>query len=310
MCKHILFNNFNYKSDIKSLKTFIEKTNENDGYGAIVRTIHGKIETLKSLSEGAFYIDLMKRLSSGDVQTLVVHHRTSTNLGGLDYAHPFEFKGHHMTHNGVVSVPGKHDTKTTNDSEELLHHLVKTNWNTEEVSGYFSCFVLTEAETRVIVDDTAPMFSDGRVYCSHRLGDSFSKVSLKHIVHDNSGQRTHQSTIQVTKSDYGKNKAHLSLSGTPRGWEEDWRYYSDDHSGGELDDCEASDKFLAIASDYVLEDLFRSVDSVKFYSKLHDYSEHYGLSLDAYDAQEVRDFLLGVAGSPDEQSFSHIKYNS
>lgn len=201
MCKHILFNNFNKNTDLETLKVFTQKTYDRDGFGAIIRRQDGSIDTLKSLDIGYFYISLMELIGE-NTDTLIVHHRTSTNGHGVDYAHPFEFQGHYLTHNGVVTVPEKHNTLTTNDSESLLHHLIKNNYDTKSIQGYFSVFIVTQNDTRVIVDNTAPLYSDGRIYCSHRLFDHYEPIALKHIRIVN-GETDSVNPIEVQKSDYG-----------------------------------------------------------------------------------------------------------
>lgn len=213
MCKHILIRDFSTK-DIELVSEFTSRTHDRDGFGAIIRDQDGGIHTLKSLDIGAFYLDVGRWIQSGHVKDLVLHHRTSTNGAGLDYAHPFEFRGNYLTHNGVVSVPGSHDTKTQNDSEALLHHLIKTDFDTAGISGYFSCFIFNAQSTTVLVDDSAPIYSDGRVFSSHRLVDSWLKIEKKRLVFDLSGNLT-SFDIALTKSDYGYDKAHLSL-----GWDD------------------------------------------------------------------------------------------
>jgi predicted glutamine amidotransferase len=211
MCKHILINDFQL-TDLELLKEFESRTNEQDGFGAILRLKSGNIETLKSLSQGSFYIDLTKRLCEGDIITLVVHHRTSTNGLGLDYAHPFVHDGNYLTHNGVVSIPGKYNTKTENDSEALLHHLVATDYQTNTIEGYFSCFIVNDKETRVLVDSLAPIYTDGRIYSSHKLNDSFEKIELQlRILDPKSGQVVANQPVVVMESTYGQDLAHLSL---------------------------------------------------------------------------------------------------
>jgi hypothetical protein len=222
MCKHILINDFSF-DDIKAIKQFISLTHDNDGYGAIIRKKSGEIDTLKGLNPSIFYLELMEILYSHydprikTIDSVVIHHRTSTNGQGLAYAHPFYFQGYHLTHNGVVNVPGKHDTKTTNDSEALLHHLLKTDFDTENIDGYFSVFMVSKAETIVIVDDTAPLYSDGRIFCSHNLGKDFQKIALRKIVIGKS-----DNPIKVKKSDYGKGFYSLSIGGNYSGLDSDY----------------------------------------------------------------------------------------
>lgn len=212
MCKHILFNQFNPKTDIKTLEDFADKTHDRDGFGAVLRLPGGEIITLKSLSLAGFYRELGEILATSTPETLVVHHRTSTNKGGLDYAHPFEFQGVFLTHNGVVSVPGNHETKTENDSEALLHHLIKTGFDTVSIKGYFSVFMVSAYSTRIIVDETAPIFTDNRVFSSHKMGETWKKITKKMILIENGKTKT--SKIELGVSDYGFEKRGLSLGET------------------------------------------------------------------------------------------------
>lgn len=214
MCKHILINQFTL-NDLDVLKQFASMSkNERDGYGSIMRTKAGTIETIKSLDSTSFYIDLVQRLQKGDIETLVVHHRTSTNSLGLDYAHPFNFERWYMTHNGVVCVPGLHETKTTNDSEALLHHLIKTDYNTFDIQGYFSCFLLSSTETIVLVDDIAPIYTDGRIYSSHKLTNDQERIALALISLSRRGDIEYQTAIQTTSNSYGMDKAWQSIGYT------------------------------------------------------------------------------------------------
>lgn len=209
MCKHILITKFNAETDYSTLIDFADRTNDNDGYGAIIRTKDNKLETLKSLSLPEFYSQIGYLIGVLDIKEIVVHHRTSTNGHGIEYSHPFEYQGHYLTHNGVISVPEKHDTKTTNDSEALLHHLIKTGYDTKSIQGYFSCFILSDKETQVIVDDTAPIYTDNRIFCSHPL-QGLNKIALERIKLVD-GVITERNPIEVTKTTYGSDKAYLSL---------------------------------------------------------------------------------------------------
>lgn len=222
MCKHILITNFK-KEDMTSIYRFADLTSDRDGYGAIARMKNGEIKTIKSLNIAEFYTKLAGIVAL-KVSELVVHYRTSTNERGVDYAHPFEFQGNYLTHNGVVTVPGKHETKTRNDSEALLHHLIKTNYDTESISGYFSCFILNDTGTTVLVDDTAPIYTDGRIYCSHNLNGEMKSVALKKIVI--SAGISKEKIIKVTKTSYGLDKSYLSLgSGSYK-----HQFYGEDYS--------------------------------------------------------------------------------
>lgn len=261
MCKHILINDFN-KDDFEVIKTFISKTNENDGYGAIIKSKNGDIQTLKAMHQGVFYFDLMAMINETmpqGISSLVVHHRTSTNGKGIDYAHPFQLDGYFLTHNGVVDVPNTeaYNTRTTNDSEALLHHLLATNYATNQVSGYYSVFLISADRTQIIVDDIAPIYSDGRVFCSHNLGDNFKRMTKTHVIIDASGNVT-CSPIETMQSNYGMDKAHLSLGNTKMRFKEydsfdDWnaKQYIDDTLDNEYDYRATSnvDDFLFMLTD-------------------------------------------------------------
>lgn len=211
MCKHILITRFT-RDDMPLLADFADRTYDQCGFGAIIRHKNGELSSMKSLSLPALYLELGAAIQKDDIASLVVHHRTSTNKDGLDYAHPFEHKGHLMTHNGVVSVPKRYDTRTENDSEQLLHHFLDTDYETKSIQGYFSCFIKNPASTIVLVDDKAPTYTDGRVYSSHNMGESFRAIKNTMLRLDPlTGHVKSEKPIEVAKSSYGMNLAHKSL---------------------------------------------------------------------------------------------------
>lgn len=59
--------------------------------------------------------------------TLIIHGRTSTNVVGVDYCHPFKFEDTVLAHNGVLTYrgPGKSRPTHKNDSGAFLEWLVK-----------------------------------------------------------------------------------------------------------------------------------------------------------------------------------------
>ncbi len=298
MCKHILFNEFNFETDLETLRDFAERTSENDGYGSIIRLKNKDIYTYKSLNEGDFYIVLTKFLfeRKSEIDTLVVHHRTSTNKNGVDYAHPFEYKGQYLTHNGVVDVPKakKYKTKTKNDSEKLLHHLVETNYNTKDISGYFSVFMVSRDMTQIIVDGIAPIYTDGRIYSSHDLSSEnlkYTKLSMSRVKITNGTIETNP--IETTKSNYGMDKSYLSL-GTkstidimPLG--QDWLNKGHD----DIDrDYEKQELFFAHITDREDQELsnIRGLEDLE--NAIWDKCIEIGLYLDDRDINEIAEYYL------------------
>lgn len=273
MCKHILIRDFT-SDDINLVYQFIERTHENDGYGAIIRLNNGQLLTYKTLDIAAFYLTIGRWIGSNGVAELVVHHRTSTNHNGLEYAHPFEHQGHAMTHNGVVSMPGNYPTLTQNDSEMLLHHLLATNYRTSDVSGYFSCFVLNESETIVLVDSIAPIYTNGRVYCSHKLNDDMIKIELTRITYDVRSGTMSQAAIETTKSDYGNAWRGASLGDA---WKE--RTMS------------TAESFLDLLSGDDIEYLSTIVSERELYREIEYYADSLGVELNDHDFNKIAGFL-------------------
>lgn len=280
MCKHILINRFTLE-DLPTLQDFASRSNEWDGFGAIMRKADGSIETLKSLCIASFYVELVKEAFTSEITTLVVHHRTSTNGEGIHYAHPFEFEGNFLTHNGVVRVPGDHDTKTTNDSEALLHHLIKSNFDTLSIEGYYSCFILNQTESIVLVDDLAPIYSDGRIYSSHKLDASFEKIESRKITLSVAGEVLDNVPIEVAKSTYGSNLAHLSLGAStvpPEGAEDFYPSPNVTHFMDMLSH-EEEDSLFAARSEAHRRDVIREI------------TQTLGLTLTAEDVAYISDFF-------------------
>lgn len=296
MCKHILFNDFK-RSDIDTLKEFIRLTYDRDGYGSIIRDTKGRIETLKCLDSGLFYAELMHRLMDGNVQTLVVHHRTSTNERGLASAHPFEFKDHYLTHNGVVYVPGSHATKTKNDSEALLHHLIKTEYDTKSISGYFSCFVLSKSKTTVLVDDIAPIYTDGRIYSSHQINPEFKKIEKVMLdLCPKTGDVHSKREIELTKTDYGKDKRHLSLSKTEVNITNDDNWIPEAYDA-DFSALEVNDKiieFFDCITDQEEKTLYelRNLEGVDDYIK--ELALSLGITLNNDDIQLIKEYVCYI----------------
>lgn len=281
MCKHILFNNFQ-DTDIDVLKSFISSTYDRDGYGAIIRTKENKIEMIKSLDQSHFYIDVMRALPK--IKDLVIHHRTSTNGDGIDYAHPFEYEKNYLTHNGVVSVPGKHDTKTKNDSEALLHYLIKSDYDTKKISGYFSCFILNKYGTTVLVDDVAPIYTDRRIFSSHQLDKSWDKIEKTKIWLVD-GVITQVNAIELTKTDYGMTHYSSSIGkGTSYDYGCDYKGYSYSNV----------DSFLYSLHDSELRDLENCTSYREIRLAIKNIASAQGLQLTKKEISELCDsFLVG-----------------
>lgn len=77
------------------------------------------------------------------VQTLIVHGRTSTNVRGVEYCHPYSLKGTYLAHNGILEWVGPEDQEPDheNDSGAFLEWLVanqhpETNAWTKNWAGY------------------------------------------------------------------------------------------------------------------------------------------------------------------------------
>lgn len=301
MCKHILFNNFDPKTDLETLQNFAAKTYDRDGYGAVFRLDDNRIETLKAIDPHVFYLNLGMIIAENQIKDLVVHHRTSTNKLGLEYTHPFEFQGNYLTHNGVVDVPDVHDTKTQNDSELLLHHLMKTNFETKTIEGYFSCFILNERETTILVDETAPIYTDGRIFSSHDLSESkedeWHKVTLKKIVIPADGSDATISDIEVApRSNYGMDKAHLSLAYKGSDYtvtserEEFWKDYEIDQRLKEL--TQNAEDFMYIVSENEEQDFFMSRSNKELKKKIRAKAQEIGMKLNGNEIHALSEYYL------------------
>lgn len=270
MCKHILITNFEPEKDMGLIFDFADRTHDRDGFGYIARLTDGTITTFKSLSVAEFYSELGYAVGNHSIKDIVIHHRTSTNGQGVNYAHPFEYQGHYLTHNGVVNVPDKHDTLTTNDSEALLHHLVKNGYDTSMVSGYFSVFLVTTDSIKVIVDDTAPMFTDGRVWSSHKLSEHWTKKEMVMVDINTMAEKP----ITKVNSDYGLDKAGLSLG------RYDWNYDFDYKIQDNLDDFM---RFLSVNDETDLV----SLNEHEKYFFIKEKAEYLGIKLDNRDILEL-----------------------
>lgn len=92
----------------------------------------------------------------------IFHGRTSTNHNTLVNTHPINNHGWSLIHNGVVTNHGPDYAKTTtNDTEDILHHLVTGGIESVEkyVSGYYAVGAIDPiGNLHVIKDSTARLY--------------------------------------------------------------------------------------------------------------------------------------------------------
>lgn len=125
---------------------------EKDGFGFFAVSRNGKVARGRYLRPTSYCAFGAKPLPTflggpqseeghlGEVETLVIHGRTSTNAVNLDNVHPFLHKGHDLAHNGVLHYTGEASaaSRATCDSEQFLHWLVANNGAWLEAGNAFS----------------------------------------------------------------------------------------------------------------------------------------------------------------------------
>lgn len=92
------------------------------------------------------------------VWTLLIHGRTSTNVVGVDYCHPYRNEGNYLIHNGVLFYVGDecHEPQHPNDSAALLEWLVTQGhpapnlWR-KSWAGYGAVFIQRPEEPLMLV---------------------------------------------------------------------------------------------------------------------------------------------------------------
>lgn len=92
----------------------------------------------------------------------IFHGRTSTNHKGLLNCHPMQREGWSLIHNGVVTDHGpKYEKLTTNDSEDVLRHLILGMPSVaKNLSGYYAFAAIDpDGKLHVAKDDTARLFT-------------------------------------------------------------------------------------------------------------------------------------------------------
>ena len=113
--------------------------------------------------------------------SLVIHSRTSTNAYGAEAAHPFNIDnaGNFFAHNGVVSVPKKHDfpVKTNNDSEYLgyLYHRGGQE-ALKNVQGYFAFMTYENNGFTIVRDNQATLFASRMTGTYQNIEESGSSM--------------------------------------------------------------------------------------------------------------------------------------
>jgi predicted glutamine amidotransferase len=92
----------------------------------------------------------------------IFHGRTSTNHKTLINTHPINLNNWSLIHNGVVTDLGPDYIKTTtNDTEDILHHLIHGGISAIEknISGYYAVGAIDpKGNLHVIKDSTARLF--------------------------------------------------------------------------------------------------------------------------------------------------------
>lgn len=99
----------------------------------------------------------------------VFHGRTSTNLDGIDYCHPYTSENNCLVHNGVIDLDhGAYDEvadllKTENDTEQLFHMWEKHGLESiSELFGYYAFYNIKKTKKgnilEIVKDDTASQF--------------------------------------------------------------------------------------------------------------------------------------------------------
>ncbi len=123
------------------------------------------------------------------VQTLMVHGRTSTNVKGVENAHPFENDGVFLIHNGVLDWKGSKEEESDKkcDSEQFLDWFANGGdlENMHKLWGGYGAIFIYDSKTnqRMLIKD-----STANLYLAKRKFDGFvfatSEYDLKDICKD------------------------------------------------------------------------------------------------------------------------------
>lgn len=121
------------------------------------------------------------------VWTLIVHGRTSTNVVGVDYCHPYKRGDAYLVHNGVLNYTGPKENrpKHVNDSAALLEWIVgqdypEPNEWTKNWAGYGAVFMAREdGSLRLVKCSTARLYHTKRRFKGHMFSTDAADIPME-----------------------------------------------------------------------------------------------------------------------------------
>lgn len=177
MCKIIAFTNTSKIKDVsdfsKDMAYFLH--DQRDGFGYAALGMDDKVFGAKTLEPFRYskrnmkkypkfvknHVELFGDKGDGKAKCAMFHGRISTNKISLLNTHPMIKEGHYLIHNGVVeNIGDKYEKETQNDSEDVLHYLIKGSIEgvAKGVSGYYACVAISpDGKMHVFKDATAPL---------------------------------------------------------------------------------------------------------------------------------------------------------
>ena len=210
MCKLIIIPNATKLLNIEEFSSQCAEilSDQRDGYGYAVQGANG-VFGAKTLSPEAYaynaecppYIEPLSTPFGvpGQVTgSAMFHGRVSTNTVSIVNTHPIIRDDHYLVHNGVVTNQGdKYAKLTSNDSEDILYHLVSGGIDkvAANLTGYYAVGVFSpDGRLHVFKDATAPLLYaysetlDTPIFASNQaildalgelLSETFKGVSVK-----------------------------------------------------------------------------------------------------------------------------------
>ncbi len=170
MCRLLIVTGAMRRTDVLGLIAETAKKfrpSQRDGFGFVafnaegVRTAYGRYydEYVGWRSTKAHGVDVIEKGElSGITTTLIIHGRTSTNVQGVNYCHPYKQNSTYLAHNGVLSWTGRksEEPKHKNDSGAFLKWLESTEHPVPEKwadfwSGYGALAIMREKHNLQIV---------------------------------------------------------------------------------------------------------------------------------------------------------------
>lgn len=212
------------KEDLNSMINIVEEffyKSERDGFSITTKSHGEPVDFYK-------FINKKNDILIDNINSLILHGRTSTNSVSLINTHPIQVDDIFLSHNGVVQdLNLDYELKTSNDTEYLTYRINQgINAVEKNIRGYYAATFVRDSNNELVIfrDDIAPLYFvwseefESFFYCTSRvLLEKLFLVEASSMPENTLLKYIGNELIETVKfnpggsSVYADNLAHLSL---------------------------------------------------------------------------------------------------